>query len=253
MLDYGANDIVRLGGRSKSVRLEGYNIHKLALRNENKRDAIGTRIKQVDAQMYKLREVIEKATKLLEQEVTWEQPDGGIKAFLANVDVLEFVTLPDEGDGFMRIGAKGKKVKDDYLWSRWVDGEGPSPLLQSYMVDDREGFQEFWSRPAPQRARFVNEVKQGVLDAIAPDLHGKLDELKALAQERETLRQAKNLDTLKHARVIGATTAGAATYREILSEVSPGVVIVEEAGEVLEAHVLSALTADPTGEKQPST
>ena len=249
MLDYGANDVVRLGGRSKSARLEAYNIHKLALRNESKRDGIGTRIKQVDAQMHKLREAIEKATKLLEQEVTWEHPDGGIKAFLENDDILEFVTLPDEGDGFVRIGTKGKKHKDDYLWRRWVDGKGPSPLLQPYMVHNREAFQEFWSRPAPQRARFVDEVKQGVLDAIAPDLHRELDALKALAQERETLRQAKNLDTLKQARVIGATTAGAATYREILSEVSPGVVIVEEAGEVLEAHVLSALTADPTGEK----
>jgi superfamily I DNA and/or RNA helicase len=88
-----------------------------------------------------------------------------------------------------------------------------------------------------------------VLESFRPDLHVQLDELKALSQERETLRQAKDLDVLNFARVIGATTSGAASYRDLLSEVSPSVVMVEEAGEVLEAHVLSALAEDPRGLK----
>ena len=38
------------------------------------------------------------------------------------------------------------------------------------------------------------------------------------------------------------TTAGAALYREALDAVKPQLVLVEEAGEVLEAHVLTSLT-----------
>ena len=46
---------------------------------------------------------------------------------------------------------------------------------------------------------------------------------------------------MKGERIIGATTSGAAQYWEILSAKSAGVVMVEEAGEVLESHVLASL------------
>jgi hypothetical protein len=44
------------------------------------------------------------------------------------------------------------------------------------------------------------------------------------------------------ARIIGCTTTGAASYRESLAAAKPGIVMVEEAGEILEAHVLSSLS-----------
>ncbi len=47
---------------------------------------------------------------------------------------------------------------------------------------------------------------------------------------------------LSTARIIGCTTTGAASYRESLAAAKPGIVVVEEAGEILEAHVLSSLS-----------
>lgn len=41
--------------------------------------------------------------------------------------------------------------------------------------------------------------------------------------------------------MVGCTTTGAAIYHALLSEAGCGVVLVEEAAEVLEAHVLTAL------------
>lgn len=58
------------------------------------------------------------------------------------------------------------------------------------------------------------------------------------------LRQESDRQILSEARVIGATTNGAAQFRNLLASVSPDVVIIEEAGEVLEAHVLTAVTSD---------
>ncbi|KXZ51993.1 hypothetical protein GPECTOR_10g1015 [Gonium pectorale] len=48
---------------------------------------------------------------------------------------------------------------------------------------------------------------------------------------------------LSGARVIGMTTTGAAMHKDLLrdADVEPGVVLVEEAGELLEAHVLTSL------------
>jgi superfamily I DNA and/or RNA helicase len=44
-------------------------------------------------------------------------------------------------------------------------------------------------------------------------------------------------------RIIGCTTTGAAMYTEELRKVAPGIVLVEEAGEILESHILTAMTA----------
>ncbi|XP_042642156.1 NFX1-type zinc finger-containing protein 1-like [Tyto alba] len=53
----------------------------------------------------------------------------------------------------------------------------------------------------------------------------------------------QDLRILRQSRVIGMTTTGAAKYRKLLQSVRPQTVIVEEAAEILEAHVLTCLTA----------
>ncbi|KAG8446598.1 hypothetical protein GDO86_014154 [Hymenochirus boettgeri] len=57
------------------------------------------------------------------------------------------------------------------------------------------------------------------------------------------LRLQEDLVILKHAKVIGMTTTGAAKYRKILKEVEPRIIIVEEAAEVLEAHTITTLSS----------
>ena len=47
---------------------------------------------------------------------------------------------------------------------------------------------------------------------------------------------------LRRATVIGMTTTGAARYHEILRRIQPKIVVIEEAAEVLEAHIVTSLT-----------
>ncbi|XP_071379095.1 NFX1-type zinc finger-containing protein 1 [Centroberyx affinis] len=56
------------------------------------------------------------------------------------------------------------------------------------------------------------------------------------------VRRHESLCLLKEAKVIGMTTTGAAKFRKALQEVSPRLVIVEEAAEVLEAHTITTLS-----------
>ncbi len=46
---------------------------------------------------------------------------------------------------------------------------------------------------------------------------------------------------LREANVVGMTTTGAAKYRNVLRQLKPRIVLVEEAAEILEQHVLTAL------------
>ena len=79
-------------------------------------------------------------------------------------------------------------------------------------------------------------------ERISNDILDKNEEYKALTQEKAEIGLAIDCETLRLAKVVGATTTGAAKYRDLLASKSAEVVIVEEAGEVLESHVLTALT-----------
>ncbi|XP_018613052.2 NFX1-type zinc finger-containing protein 1-like [Scleropages formosus] len=59
----------------------------------------------------------------------------------------------------------------------------------------------------------------------------------------EELRNEEDETLLRKARVIGMTSTCAARYRKVLRAIQPQIVVVEEAAEVLEAHVVTTLTS----------
>ena len=64
---------------------------------------------------------------------------------------------------------------------------------------------------------------------------------RALARLHEVTNE-EDFHILRNARVIGMTTTCAARYRRILQRICPKIVLVEEAAEVLEAHIITSLT-----------
>ncbi|XP_069812126.1 NFX1-type zinc finger-containing protein 1-like [Dendropsophus ebraccatus] len=57
------------------------------------------------------------------------------------------------------------------------------------------------------------------------------------------LRNQEDLLILQNADVIGMTTTGAAKFRKLLQNIQPKIVIVEEAAEVLEAHIITTISS----------
>ena len=64
-----------------------------------------------------------------------------------------------------------------------------------------------------------------------------------LCKRYRDMDQEQDSYALERVHVIGMTTTGAAKYQHILHMVKPKIVIVEEAAEVLESHIVSCLTA----------
>ncbi|KAJ0176718.1 hypothetical protein K1T71_007897 [Dendrolimus kikuchii] len=58
----------------------------------------------------------------------------------------------------------------------------------------------------------------------------------------EESRMVLDLQVLRNRKVVGMTTSGAARMRKLLQAIAPPIVIVEEAAEVLEQHIVSSLT-----------
>lgn len=247
MLEAGEQRIVRIGGKSKSEKLNPYQLRTLA-RNRNSNSSDDTRrVRQLDAQMHRIRDEIKGIMSRLTQPVKW----ADIKMYLEDEDTFSYYCLTPlrveaEGD-FEIIGPGNRPLKPDFLWRCWCKGEGFPSWLESH-IDCQlpTGFREFWQTDKVDRLAIISRWQEQVQEPIRDNLRGLIEELGFLETDKVAARQQQDMNTLNFARVIGATTTGAAMYKDLLSSKKAEVMIVEEAGEVLEAHILSALQADAT-------
>ena len=99
-----------------------------------------------------------------------------------------------------------------------------------------------WVLSTEERHEFVASI-------IAHEFHTKATELAELSREYQNLRaftkrvrQEDEIGILQRADVIAATSTGCTMHIELIKHIAPSVLIVEEAAEMLEAHLLSCLT-----------
>ncbi|XP_020631230.1 NFX1-type zinc finger-containing protein 1-like, partial [Orbicella faveolata] len=65
---------------------------------------------------------------------------------------------------------------------------------------------------------------------------------KELCVELEEIKAQDEEEVIRRATVVGMTTSVAARYHTMLQRISPKIVIIEEAAEVLEAHIITSLS-----------
>ncbi|KIO17982.1 hypothetical protein M407DRAFT_32349 [Tulasnella calospora MUT 4182] len=102
-----------------------------------------------------------------------------------------------------------------------------------------------WSMSAPERQRLHSYWTAQLRDNAKQEQKDEFSRLKARHAETRSswgdiLDQGK-LEVLSKADLIGCTTNGAAKLTSLLQSVAPKVLLVEEAGQVLEAHILASL------------
>ena len=238
LLDSGITKIARIGSRSKSERLKGYIVRNLA-RNDVKFD------KEQNRQYYQLndelewhRDAMNEATESLSALDNLHYDAVMSHLQHSHPDVFKQFVMPELDEGFER--ADKKKNRKDYLWKLWIRGKKLSPDLQ-HGLNEKSG--KIWLLPKPRRYERARLWLQDAFDeaktqaiAASEGFSGAFDALKCLKQSSQRL-------VLKDADVIGATTSGATNMKELLESSGAEVVIVEEAGEVLEAHVLTSISS----------
>ncbi|XP_061172162.1 NFX1-type zinc finger-containing protein 1-like [Saccostrea echinata] len=87
---------------------------------------------------------------------------------------------------------------------------------------------------------FILKLRERVKDLL------RQEEKKYAELHEKYLREKQKIDReiLLHSAIIAMTTSGAARYQDVLREVGPRVIIVEEAAEVLEAHIIATLNSN---------
>ena len=152
----------------------------------------------------------------------------------------EALTVPQETDGMVRVGRRGRAPDPYYLLSRWARGENAG-IYQNTVT---ERFQEIWNMSAGERLVMVSQWKSTIMQERISRLYDCGKQINEIKQNIAAIFGEANRYILKEKRIIGCTTTAAAKYVQILQSISPGVLLVEEAGEILESHVLTALGSD---------
>ena len=151
---------------------------------------------------------------------------------------FEALHTPEEANDMTRVGSKGKGIGPSYLFDRWSQGFDAGIFKDEISQEN----QSVWSIETAMRKTLLQKWTQTILEdhvANVCDLKKRLDFYQKALQQSLSERSSS---ILEQKRIVGCTTTGAATHAELIQTVSPGAVLVEEAGEILECHVLTALS-----------
>jgi hypothetical protein len=242
LLDIGIpeSSMVRLGGKS-TPRTE-----KFSLQNVRRGTPGGnfTRLDWECIRSYRYG--------IAELDRSLSQASERFKANISEAEIMEFLRsddidaefsrafkLPPSKDGEKLVGKNGRPLHQSYLLSQWLKGKDAG-FLSSYPVVKNAA--HIWKLSKPARLEKITLWKEKILkrrisciQELAMRFNEKQGKLEAKWDEKDGY-------VLSQKRIIGCTTTAAAKYRKHINAAAPDVLLVEEAGEILESHILTAMS-----------
>ncbi|KAG0361714.1 hypothetical protein BGZ54_008993, partial [Gamsiella multidivaricata] len=296
LLDMDVTDIVRIGSRSNSKRLE---MHKLEtkMRSNDLPDLVRRTLAATKNEWEGTWNTIEGLVKNImhletatqSRAVSWNHIDD----YLQTEDPDQWEQLRPrmaesylDDDDFTTVLHKGQHIDH---FSRWINGHDISEkqklneqmkkwkdqkqhkFYNSYSAlaskDEEEGEEEeekeeelelwdiplgdrplrmlggdVWEMSMVERRRLLDSWRPKAQESMIEQLTEHLREAEEFAKKKNEAYDEARRCILQNASVIGMTTSGAAKMQALISAVAPEIIICEEAGEVLESHILTALS-----------
>ena len=153
-------------------------------------------------------------------------------------EYFEALTIPKAHDGRKLIGRNGKPVHDFYLLEQWTKGRDAGFL--SYHANVAKAF-KIWSMSYRERQEKLKTWRDSFFKEQVSYVYENGEAYNSCLASIERMHGRKTEAILNEKRIIACTTTGAAKHGERIRAASPTAVLVEEAGEILESHVLTAL------------
>ncbi|XP_035284019.1 NFX1-type zinc finger-containing protein 1-like isoform X2 [Anguilla anguilla] len=166
----------------------------------------------------------------------------------AQREVLAYV--PKEDDKEEEEDEKGKEDADEgWEITREMKKKLKNVVKQELkkkdhmLEEEAEQITDLWALPYKQRwhlyrlwlAIYRREIRTWIISYE--------NDYQRIVDRTDELRQQEDETVLRSASVIGMTTTCAARCRGVLQGIQPRIVVVEEAAEVLEAHIIAMLTS----------
>ena len=170
----------------------------------------------------------------------------GSVTFEGILNYLEFTSpefydalkVREASDGSQMVGRRGKAISSDHLIRCWSQGAKASQVPG---LPNVQATTTVWALDPESRRALLKAWKEDIVIDLAADV-GKIGRAYNVIQEDlDRCFGMPIVQFLKSKRIIACTTTGAAKHADRLAMIRPDVVLVEEAGEILESHVLTAL------------
>lgn len=155
-------------------------------------------------------------------------------------EYFEAFTVPEQDDGMEVAGKDGKAVQPDYLIEQWSLGKGPGPAF-GLLLEASSSKKAVWDLPLPSREANIRRWRDALLNEAIEDLSVNAKEYNRCYEKLNRAFSSDTANVLRSKRIVGCTTTAAAKYREEIQTFNPDVLLVEEAGEILESHVLTSI------------
>ncbi|KAK3589661.1 hypothetical protein CHS0354_015165 [Potamilus streckersoni] len=99
-----------------------------------------------------------------------------------------------------------------------------------------------WELDYKDRWRLYIHWRQLYLNALEEDFVRQANLCEEVMRVYKETKMREDEFVLQHAHIIGMTTTCAARYQSVLQKIGPRIIIVEEAAEVLESHIITTLS-----------
>ena len=225
----GVQQLIRLGSRSKSELLQNLNLHHVS------KDVKST--KSEGHQKYLLYHQLDDVLQEIEALIPGLEKVNDVKDYLSRHHFSHFNQLFRRGvdeNGFQEV--RGRKFN---VMHSWLNG-APKRLTSTRQIPEliETNLQEMSSAERSTLHKYW--IQENSKDLSSRLLH-ILESYRHIQNSLKRYHQEIDLRCLLSAQVIGVTTTGMAQNLDVLRRVRAKVVLFEEAGEILEAHTLTAL------------
>ena len=194
---------------------------------------------------------IDEIKKLREEQCTQLQKtfDAYKSARIQNPQLLEYLEfedseyfeafmVPKADDGHKQIGRSRKPIHEFYLLEQWTKGRDPGFLSCNENV--AKAF-KIWSMSYKERQEKLKTWRDALFKEQVSYVYENGEAYNGCLASIDRMHGRKTEAILNEKRIIACTTTGAAKHGEKIRAACPTAVLVEEAGEIMESHVLTAL------------
>jgi hypothetical protein len=229
--------MLRLGGKTTSAteRLTLQNQPRMANRSQDQWTIINN-----------LKEKSEKLHQLL-QDAFWRY--NSLRISYKNMaehlefddpEAFEALRVPyfKDSDGMTLVEKGGHEIKPHYLMDRWKRGLDAGIFKGKFLDPD---LQKKWEIPKKTRETLWRTWEESVLQEDVKRFCELAQTYNKVQDELYTAQSTNMIPLLRTKRVLGCTTTAAAKYCGVIQTFNPNVLLVEEAGEILESHILTAM------------
>ncbi|KAM0157524.1 hypothetical protein ACHAPG_004647 [Botrytis cinerea] len=239
LVESGIEKVIRIGGQSKSKILDGKNL-RVVSQGETTTKPEGNTLRANHSALENEERYIEKLLRQLNglgDFPNWRS----LKDYIAqrHYKIYQQFDRFDE-EGFEMVGEEPFD-----LWLRYnTEMEERAPAFsETHTIDDLIEFANFNVHALYGNEKLIlvrhlaEEARKEVTDYLFESITRTMQHNQAI----QSVYSDKDRRVLQGADIIGVTTTGLATKMSTLKHVKAKVIVCEEAGEVLEAHMLSAL------------